>query len=211
MNRRDLLMTGLAAGGLPPLFTARASAAAQGSAPAKVKDVQILVFDTFGTVVDWRSGVIAEGEKLGKRQGSEDRLGRVCRCVARRLRAVDEPRTNRRASMDEARRPAPHDARRPADEVQDRQPHRRREEGFQQGVASVARLARFGGRADATQEAVHPVAAFERQHGASDRDGEVCGPALGLHPRRPTWRGTTSPTKRCITCRPSSSASRLRR
>ena len=52
-------MTGLAAGGLPPLFSARASAAAQGSAPAALKDVQILVFDTFGTVVDWRSGVIA--------------------------------------------------------------------------------------------------------------------------------------------------------
>ena len=69
MNRRDLLMTGLAAGGLPPLFTARASAAAQGSAPATVKDVQILVFDTFGTVVDWRSGVIAEGEKLGNAKG----------------------------------------------------------------------------------------------------------------------------------------------
>jgi 2-haloacid dehalogenase len=31
--------------------------------------VQILVFDTFGTVVDWRSSVIAEGEKLGRAKG----------------------------------------------------------------------------------------------------------------------------------------------
>src|SRR5580765_6768449 len=69
MNRRDFLVTGLAAGSLAPLLTARASAAAQGSAPAKVKDVRILVFDTFGTVVDWRSGVIAEGEKLGSAKG----------------------------------------------------------------------------------------------------------------------------------------------
>ena len=62
-------MSGLAAGSLSPLLSARSSAAAQGSAPAKVKDVRILVFDTFGTVVDWRSGVIAEGEKLGRAKG----------------------------------------------------------------------------------------------------------------------------------------------
>ena len=37
--------------------------------PEKVRGVQILVFDTFGTVVDWRSAVIAEGEKLGKEKG----------------------------------------------------------------------------------------------------------------------------------------------
>jgi 2-haloacid dehalogenase len=69
MKRRDFLVTGLAAGSLSPLVTARASGAAQGAAPANVKDVKILVFDTFGTVVDWRSGVIAEGEKLGKAKG----------------------------------------------------------------------------------------------------------------------------------------------
>jgi len=69
MKRRDFLVTGLAAGSLSPLVTARASGAARGAAPAKAKDVKMLVFDTFGTVVDWRSGVIAEGEKLGKAKG----------------------------------------------------------------------------------------------------------------------------------------------
>src|SRR5262245_14411936 len=40
----------------------------QGAAPARapLTSVKALVFDTFGTVVDWRSSVIAEGEKLGK-------------------------------------------------------------------------------------------------------------------------------------------------
>jgi len=31
--------------------------------------VKILAFDVFGTVVDWRSGVIAEGEQLGQSKG----------------------------------------------------------------------------------------------------------------------------------------------
>jgi len=31
--------------------------------------VKLLVFDVFGTVVDWRSSVIAEGEQLGKAKG----------------------------------------------------------------------------------------------------------------------------------------------
>ncbi|MFZ2644378.1 MAG: HAD family hydrolase, partial [Verrucomicrobiia bacterium] len=31
--------------------------------------VKLLVFDVFGTVVDWRSSVIAEGEQLGRTKG----------------------------------------------------------------------------------------------------------------------------------------------
>src|SRR5262249_42480699 len=70
MERRDFLLTGIAAGSLAPLLAARVSAAgAQQGAPDKVKDVQMLVFDTFGTVVDWRSAVIAEMEKLSKEKG----------------------------------------------------------------------------------------------------------------------------------------------
>jgi 2-haloacid dehalogenase len=33
------------------------------------KDTKVLAFDVFGTVVDWRSSVIAEGEQLGKAKG----------------------------------------------------------------------------------------------------------------------------------------------
>ena len=32
-------------------------------------DLKVLAFDVFGTVVDWRSSVIAEGEQLGKAKG----------------------------------------------------------------------------------------------------------------------------------------------
>jgi 2-haloacid dehalogenase len=40
----------------------------QGSRPVKpaLTNVKALVFDTFGTVVDWRSSVIAEGRQLGQ-------------------------------------------------------------------------------------------------------------------------------------------------
>jgi 2-haloacid dehalogenase len=45
---------------------------AQRGTPAAAKpfpDVKLLVFDTFGTVVDWRSQVIAEGGQLSKAKG----------------------------------------------------------------------------------------------------------------------------------------------
>jgi 2-haloacid dehalogenase len=67
MNRRDFLVgTMVASGGLPALAQTRA-----GDKPSAgpMPDVQVLVFDTFGTVVDWRSAVIAEGEQLGRAKG----------------------------------------------------------------------------------------------------------------------------------------------
>lgn len=36
-----------------------------------VPDVDALLFDVFGTVVDWRSGVIRDGERLGEAEGLE--------------------------------------------------------------------------------------------------------------------------------------------
>jgi 2-haloacid dehalogenase len=68
MERRDFLVSGLVAGGLSSLLSERAEAGGQ-NVPEKARGVQLLVFDTFGTVVDWRSSVIAEGEKLGKAKG----------------------------------------------------------------------------------------------------------------------------------------------
>lgn len=68
MNRRNFLVGTLAAGGLSPLLP-RLASAGQRRVPLEIGSVQILVFDTFGTVVDWRSSVIAEGEKLGRAKG----------------------------------------------------------------------------------------------------------------------------------------------
>ena len=45
-----------------------------------------LVFDVFGTVVDWRSSVTAEVQRLAKRQGIHRRRGEVRRRVARDVR-----------------------------------------------------------------------------------------------------------------------------
>jgi 2-haloacid dehalogenase len=36
--------------------------------PAKKPPIRALVFDVFGTVVDWRSSIIREGQKLGRRK-----------------------------------------------------------------------------------------------------------------------------------------------
>lgn len=36
-----------------------------------VPDIKALAFDVFGTVVDWRGGVIRDGEALGEREGLE--------------------------------------------------------------------------------------------------------------------------------------------
>ena len=68
MHRRDFLAGAIAVGTLPSVFAERAAAVGQ-ALPASVRNVQLLVFDTFGTVVDWRSSVIAEGEQLGRAKG----------------------------------------------------------------------------------------------------------------------------------------------
>jgi 2-haloacid dehalogenase len=60
LTRRQLLQAGAAALVAPGLSGAQTSAA-----PV----VKALVFDTFGTVVDWRSSVAAEVQALAKRRG----------------------------------------------------------------------------------------------------------------------------------------------
>jgi 2-haloacid dehalogenase len=65
MNRREFVSSAIALGAasLGP-----GDSAAQPAAPRSrdVNRAQLLVFDTFGTVVDWRGSVIAEGEQLGR-------------------------------------------------------------------------------------------------------------------------------------------------
>ena len=45
-----------------PLVPARARA--QGAAALPMPDVKALVFDTFGTIVDWRNGVAREAQRI---------------------------------------------------------------------------------------------------------------------------------------------------
>ncbi|HTA71578.1 MAG TPA: haloacid dehalogenase type II [Bryobacteraceae bacterium] len=59
-NRRQVLRT--ASGGLAALSMPRGGR-------AQAKGVKALVFDTFGTVVDWRGSIIAEGADWGQAKG----------------------------------------------------------------------------------------------------------------------------------------------
>ena len=72
-TRRNLVRHGMAlmaTGALAlsrPLAPTRARA--QGTAALPMPDVRALVFDTFGTVVDWRNGVAREAERILKPMG----------------------------------------------------------------------------------------------------------------------------------------------
>ena len=76
-----------------------------------MSEIQALVHDVFGTVVDWRSAVTADGEALGRPQRNHRRrLAAIRRRMARRLRAVDEPGAHRRVAVDQSRCAASHGA-----------------------------------------------------------------------------------------------------
>lgn len=64
INRRAFVAGALAAAAIPGVFTRRGRAAQ--AVPPSLQGVRLLVFDTFGTVVDWRGSVIKEGERLGR-------------------------------------------------------------------------------------------------------------------------------------------------
>src|SRR5215469_12203642 len=68
MNRRDILR---AAGITAFLQVYRTNVMAQGSRTSNqaLSSVKALVFDTFGTVVDWRGSIIQEGDAWGKAKG----------------------------------------------------------------------------------------------------------------------------------------------
>jgi 2-haloacid dehalogenase len=74
ISRRELLQVGavtmVGAGvGRAGGSTASAGAQSRGRDEARPRPVKALVFDTFGTVVDWRTSVTREVEALAKRKG----------------------------------------------------------------------------------------------------------------------------------------------
>src|SRR5437763_10961140 len=62
MTRRELLRIGAVSGAAIASARGRPTTAAP-------REVKALVFDTFGTVVDWRSSVAAEVDALARRKG----------------------------------------------------------------------------------------------------------------------------------------------
>ena len=66
MHRREFLELPAAIGGLAALSSAGGGGFRSRPAPANRLGVKALVFDVFGTVVDWRGSIIQEGEQWGK-------------------------------------------------------------------------------------------------------------------------------------------------
>ena len=67
MTRRRMIQVAAATGLGAPLL--RAQGAASGQRPDVTRSVKALIFDTFGTVVDWRGSIAAEGAAWGKAKG----------------------------------------------------------------------------------------------------------------------------------------------
>jgi len=75
-GRRDFIARGVTSLTLAAASTYAFAAASDGEPLPAVqsdtrKSVNALVFDVFGTVVDWRGSIIREGQLLGKRKGIE--------------------------------------------------------------------------------------------------------------------------------------------
>ena len=54
-----------------------------------ISAVKALVFDVFGTVVDWRTSLIAGFHRMGREARHQGRLDRAGRRLARRLCRLD--------------------------------------------------------------------------------------------------------------------------
>jgi 2-haloacid dehalogenase len=69
MRRREFLAVPVAVGGLAALSNADAANSEPVPVRANSLGVKALVFDVFGTVVDWRGSIIREGAQWGKEKG----------------------------------------------------------------------------------------------------------------------------------------------
>ena len=104
--RRSLIRSGAALVATSALvgsgFFTPNRARAQGAAGLPMPDVKALVFDTFGTVVDWRNGVAREAERILKPMGLRSRLARIRRCLAQGIRAEHGGGARRTAAVRQA-------------------------------------------------------------------------------------------------------------
>lgn len=71
MDRRDFMTGAIGVSAVSPRRVRSAAAEVTQSSRARTDaaPAKILLFDTFGTVVDWRGSVAAEGRRLGKAKG----------------------------------------------------------------------------------------------------------------------------------------------
>ena len=142
--------------------------------------VKALVFDVFGTVVDWRTSLIADFTKWSETRGIK----------ADWTALVDGWRAVYAASMDEVRK-HPENGYVILDVL-----HRRSLEKLVEqlsikgltdadlhylthGLAPFASMARQRGGPDPAEDEIYHLAAVERQCGAAHQHGEVRGPPVG--------------------------------
>ena len=105
-------------------------------------NVQALLFDVFGTVVDWRGSIIAELTRFGAEKGLARRLGRLHRRLARPLSAGHGGGAIGPAGVDHPRCPASREPGEAARQVRHHQPERGREGSRQPRLASPEAVAR---------------------------------------------------------------------
>ncbi len=135
-------------------------------------DVQALLFDVFGTVVDWRTSLI---EDLG-RFGAEKGLKADWATFADDWRglyqpAMDEVRIGS-SPLDHPRRAAPREPGQADRQVRLHRSERGRQGAHEQGLASPQALARFSAGPDAAEDALHHRPAVERQHRPAHAHGQ---------------------------------------
>ena len=68
-TRRDLLAGAAGFGVWAAMRPADGAQPAPAARPGFRSDIKLLVFDTFGTVVDWRGTIVAEGQELSRAKG----------------------------------------------------------------------------------------------------------------------------------------------
>ena len=88
-DRRSLLRAGALVAATGPVVLRASSARAQSAVKNPVPEVQALFFDVFGTVVDWRTGVAREAERILKPMGYSLDWPAFAIRVARRIPAGD--------------------------------------------------------------------------------------------------------------------------
>jgi 2-haloacid dehalogenase len=94
VQRRDFLAVPVAISGLAALSAAGAGSPRPSPGPPNSLGVKALVFDTFGTVVDWRGSIIREGEQWGREKNLKIDWGKF----------ADDWRAGYGPSMDKVRR-----------------------------------------------------------------------------------------------------------
>ena len=80
LSRRDVVTAGLTTGAVALTAAVISAAAAEESTDSQksLRNIKALTFDVFGTVVDWRSSVIREGQLLSGQKVSTQ-IGRRSR------------------------------------------------------------------------------------------------------------------------------------